>query len=63
MIPNGNLLNLNRPNRVINVVNLDDSGSISICQKPELASNLLKCLTLPLLKFYTVAVLWVCLIP
>ena len=44
MIPNGNLLNLNRPNGVINAVNLDDSGSIFICQKPELASNLLKCL-------------------
>ena len=42
MIPNGNLLNLNCPNEIINVVNLDHLGSISICQKPKLASNLLK---------------------
>ena len=41
MIPNGNRLNLNRPNGAMIVVNLDDSGAISICQKPELVSNLL----------------------
>ena len=41
-MPKGNLLNQNLPNRVINVVRGFDISSNGICEKPQLASNLLK---------------------
>ena len=41
LIPNGRRLKLNRPNSVMKVVSLDDSGDKPISQNPEFASSLL----------------------